>query len=247
MSIKSRNEIQNYYETCFNAKDSRYSRVVKNLITEDMITSNSKILDYGCGTGLFSHYLFKNFGFKIDAVDISKDEIEGAKSAWNEDNINWMTMENFSFPKEYYDFIISSQVIEHVHNVGNYLSVINKMLKENGLLYIGTPNVETPAFFYRQLRLKHNQLKAWSEKMLSEYDKGVDHINAWDTFHFITLLASLGFKVERFMPAEGVPYVIPMTGGGYLDKMNKSFLKNLCYTQHFIFKKVKQVNIENTD
>lgn len=247
MSVKSVNEIRNYYDICFNTKASRYSRVVNDLITEDLITSNSKILDYGCGTGLFSHYLYKKIGCKIDAVDISKDEIEGAKTAWNDDNINWMIMEDFTFPKEEYDLIISSQVIEHIHNVGNYLSVINKMLKENGVLYIGTPNVQTPAFLYRQLRLNNKKLSAWSEKMLAQYDKGMDHINSWDTYHFTTLLASCGFKLEQFMPAEGVPYAIPMFGGGYMDKLNKRILKNLCYTQHFIFKKVKYIEIKDTD
>ena len=91
--------------------------------------------------------------------------------------------------------------------------------------------------------------------MLIEYDKGVDHINAWDTYHFVTLLASCDFAMENYIPTEGV--VVPRLrifnifhrkkGGIYVDRMNRRMFRNLCYTQHFMFRKVKDVKIRNTD
>lgn len=203
--MKSSAEIHNYYKECFDNPSSRYSRMMKEFVNTNNISRETRVLDYGCGTGLVSHYLYKQFKCKIDAVDISKDEIEAARLAWDKDDICWLTMDEFTYPESEYDFVISSQVIEHIHNVGNYLAVINRMLKEDGNLIIGTPNVITPGLFWRQMRCKEESLKAWSRQMIIEYDKGMDHINAWDTHHFVTLLASCGFELERYLPTEGVP------------------------------------------
>lgn len=253
---KTVTEVKQYYESCFSDQASRYSRMMN--ILDAFIKSDSKILDYGCGTGLISHHLYKKYKCKIDAVDVSEDEITSAKKAWNSDHVNWITMDEFSFPDEKYNLIISSQVIEHVHNVGNYLCRINCMLQKDGFLLIGLPNVAQLGLLWRQLRITQRSLKDWSNKMLLEYNKGMNHINAWDTYHFVTLLASCGYALEKFFPCEGV--VIPrifsvsrfkkgtvQRGGLYLDKMNKGPLKNLCYTQLFLFKKVKKINISNTD
>ncbi len=258
-AVKSKKEILDYYEGVFNDKNSRYSRMVNELFPNCSITPETRILDYGCGTGVISHYLYNFFKCKIDAVDISEDEIEGAKNCWNNDKINWITLKEFSFPEEEYDLIISSQVIEHIHNVGNYLSVINKMLKHNAKFFLGTPNVMNFPYFSRQLSLKQDRLIDWSKTMLTTYDKAVDHINAWDTYHFVTLMASCGFELETFLPTEGCPFprfrvftFIPNAKKKrqwaiYLDKQNKSIFKNLCYTQYFIFKKVKKIEIQNND
>ena len=128
--VKSIYEIKKYYETCFDNPSSRYSRMMKEMLQSEGISSVSRVLDYGCGSGLVSHYLYQKYGCIIDAVDISKNEIEGAKAAWSSDNVNWIIMDEFSFPEKEYDLIISSQVIEHIHNVGNYLSMIGRMLKK---------------------------------------------------------------------------------------------------------------------
>lgn len=201
---KSTEEIKRYYEKCFCKPESRYSRMMRDLIKDGYIDENSSVLDYGCGTGIVSHYIYQKYHCKVDAVDISHEVINGAEKTWKKDDIRWITMDQFDFPKQRYDLIISSQVIEHIHNVGNYLNVINYMLKQNGHLLIGTPNVITFGLLWRQMRLSSDSLEAWSKKMLKEYDKGMDHINAWDTYHFVTLLASCGFALEKFLPTEGV-------------------------------------------
>ncbi len=149
-------EIHEYYQTSFYGdKCGRYFRIANSIISKMNITHNTYVLDYGCGTGIFSHYLFEKYGCNIDAVDISKNEIENAKSAWQKDKVNWIVAENFDYPFEKYDIIISSQVIEHVHNVGNYLCRINFMLKPDGRLIIGLPNNLNFRYLYTQWRFSN--------------------------------------------------------------------------------------------
>lgn len=244
-------EIHEYYKNAFDSKSySRYCSIANNILRKINITPDTCVLDYGCGTGILSHYLCEKYNCNIDAFDLSKDEIENAEVAWKDDKINWKTIENFDFPFEKYDIIISSQVIEHVHNVGNYLCRINSMLKSEGMLIIGLPNILNFRYLYTQLRFSNKLGGGISKKALLHYDKGINHINAWDSAHFITLLASCGFEMIDYLPTEGV--AIPIFNFfnkkiGYLDRKNKGIFKNLCYTMHYTFKKVKYVNIGNFD
>ena len=103
------------------------------------------------------------------------------------------------------DIVISNQVAEHVHNVGNYLSQINRVLKKNGKLIISIPNVASPRYFLPPLSKKFiSYLKRRSEDVFEAYDKPNTHINSWDAYHFTTLLASCGFKLENLVYCENV-------------------------------------------
>ncbi len=244
-------EIHEYYQNSFDSKNgSRYFSIANRILDKMNITQDTCVLDYGCGTGILSHYLYEKYSCSVDAVDLSEAEVKNAEAAWKDDRINWITTENFDFPFEKYDIIISSQVIEHVHNVGNYLCRINSMLKSGGNLIIGLPNNLNFRYLYTQWRFSNKLGGGISKEMLAHYDKGMDHINAWDSAHFVTLLASCGFEMMDYLPTEGV--AIPVFNFlnrkmGYLDKKNKGIFKNLCYTMHYTFKKVKYVKINNFD
>lgn len=242
-----------YEKSIFSDKNGRYSKL------EQILPSNAstvRILDYGCGLGCVSEFFSKKYESRIDAVDISSEEVKKAKLVYGRnEKITFMDLTQFDFPKAEYDLIFSSQVIEHVHNPGIYLSRINKMLKENGVLIIGLPNLVNR----RELSLiKHYNMDyalRHSKNMVQNYNKASDHINGWDPHHFITLLASCGFELEKYIPAEGVPRhilvdYIPFIGsviGRYGDKSNRGFSKNLSYTMLFRFKKVKEIEIQIED
>ncbi|GHT69681.1 hypothetical protein FACS1894110_19620 [Spirochaetia bacterium] len=95
-----------------------------------------------------------------------------------------------------------------------------------------------------------------SKDILSNYDKTHDHINAWDAYHFVTLLSSCGFELEKYLPTEGVmqPYLIwkkiPVIGKllpKYTNKMNRGNSGNWSYTMFFRFRKVRDVIINSYD
>ncbi|QCT99170.1 class I SAM-dependent methyltransferase [Campylobacter hyointestinalis subsp. hyointestinalis] len=92
--------------------------------------------------GGVSKLFFDRYGCNVDGVDISENELKKARIAFGFNNkINFLLLKNFTFPRQAYDLVFSSQVIEHVHNPGNYLSNINDMLKDDGYLLIGLPNI----------------------------------------------------------------------------------------------------------
>lgn len=250
---KIKKEVYEYYSKSFCCKWDRHVRMQE--VFPD-INENDNILDYGCGLGCISHFLKKKYNCLVDAVDHSEEELDKAKIAWKEDDINFQTVSEFTYPESNYDLVFSSQVIEHVHNVGNYLFKINKMLKPNGFLVIGLPNIMNPHFFWGTFFTSTERLIRHSIESLNNYNKVHDHINAWDPYTFVTLLASCGFKLEQYLPTEGMPQPsfiwrkIPLIGKylpDYVNKMNKGFHGNLSYTMFFRLKKIKTINIANED
>jgi len=142
---------------------------------------------------------------------------------------------------------VSNHVIEHVHNVGNYLSEISRILKKNGTLVISLLNVMNPRFFLGMLCADlESKLIEFSKSKLDNYDKAGDHINAWDPIHFCNLCASVGFLLERYMPVEGVPFPFNKLFKPYVN-IRIDRVKNLSYTMVFQFKKVKNIVINNND
>lgn len=240
--------VKNYYQSAFSRKIDRHVQM-QNLFP-DTLNSSSKILDYGCGMGGVSQLFYDKYNCAVDGVEISENELQKAKIGFGDNkNLNFMLLDKFTFPENHYDLVFSSQVIEHVHNVGNYLSKINSMLKEDGYLLIGLPNIVNInylvnlALFSQKRALKH------SKNMINSYNKASNHINGWDPVHFITLNASCGFELVKYIPTEGTPISFFLQRIPFIGKYiyNLPFTTRLSYTMFFLFKKVKDVQIGQND
>lgn len=237
-----------YYKSVLFRKGDRHVQMQK--LFPSNLNENSKILDYGCGMGGVSQLFNNKYGCYVDGVEISENELQKAKIAFGtNDKLNFLLLEEFSFPESNYDLVFSSQVIEHVHNPGNYLSKINSMLKDDGYLLIGLPNIVNInylvnlALFSQKRALKH------SENMINNYNKASNHINGWDPLHFITLNASCGFELVKYIPTEGTPLSFFLQKIPFIGKYiyNLPFTTRLSYTMFFLFKKRKNIKIGIND
>lgn len=231
-------EILNYYNSSFQNKASRYSRI-KELIPQE-INANWKLLDYGTGTGLLAQWLYSTYGVNVDAVDIDLEELEKAREIWGgvENNVNFIAMEDIE--EREYDAVFSIQVMEHVHNHGEYLNRVNRLTKMGGIFIVSIPNVSNFRFLSSTINITDKKLQVLSRDVLDGYDKGMHHIHSWDPIHFVTLLSSCGFEFECWTPTEGMPlpFWFPVK---YVNLMNKGRLGNLSYTMAFRFRKVRDV------
>jgi SAM-dependent methyltransferase len=246
--LEIKDVVNEYYEKVFSDNRNRHVRM-QELFPSDL-GPNSKILDYGCGMGGVTNLFNYKYNCLVDGVDISTNELDKAKIAFGDnENLNFKILNEFSFPDDYYDLIFSSQVIEHVHNPGNYLSKINSMLKCNGYMLIGLPNIVNLNYLINLMFYSKKRAVKRSKNILKNYNKASDHINGWDPLHFITLLASCGFEVIEYLPTEGTPISqflkpIPFIGK-YIYKL--PFTSNMSYTMFFLVRKVRKSNISNYD
>jgi 2-polyprenyl-3-methyl-5-hydroxy-6-metoxy-1,4-benzoquinol methylase len=95
------------------------------------------ILDIGCGTGAFLHTM-KQAGWNIKGLEPDETARKKSKSLYN---INALPSgEIYMLSPGSYDAITLWHVLEHVHQLHEYVEQLKKLLSENGKLFIAVPN-----------------------------------------------------------------------------------------------------------
>src|SRR3989344_4219649 len=119
-------------------KKFQKSMKIISILSEFRDISESKVLDIGCGNGLISKNL-REYCKELIAVDVEdKRLIEG------DYKFILVKDENLPFEKNYFDIIISNQVIEHVTDQDLHIKEIFRVLSDKGICYLATPNKYWP-------------------------------------------------------------------------------------------------------
>lgn len=114
--------------------------LIKSYVIEFQKNSNLKILDLGCGRGWLTNLLFQ-FGVIIGIEPVTK-VVNHAK--WLFPNIDFRSGTSQDLLNEYsnyFDLIVSSEVIEHIADLHKNQFVIDifTLLKKEGFVIITTP------------------------------------------------------------------------------------------------------------
>lgn len=104
-----------------------------------------KVLDVGCGTCL-SLLQIKKLGGEAWGLDPDKNSANAAKKLKLKFHLG--TIHNCKFPKNYFDLITASQVLEHEGDPVRFLKDCKKFLKQNGTIVLSFPNTGA---LYRRL------------------------------------------------------------------------------------------------
>ena len=238
------------YQQVQGIRHARFNTIIAQF--KSYVDKRGKVLDYGCGRGLNS-YGIAEMGFDVTGIDYDDFELSIARKAWGDAPVKGsLVFENQAitdFSSSEFDYVLSNQVIEHVHNPGNYLSEINRVLDLGGVLVISIPNIMTPQFImaHANRTLKEGLIQE-SERMHVSYSKSMDHIMAWDSMHFVRLVSTVGFRLLDYVPMEGIrfPKKLPIIKRElkkqhwYTENIR---IKNYSYTMLFKFQKVANVMI----
>jgi SAM-dependent methyltransferase len=137
------------------------------------------VMDLGCGRGFLTRLLHDRGARTVVAVDISKSylrqlaELDGVVPVL-------ANAERLPF-REAFDVIVSTDVMEHVLNVGSFLVSVNRSLRPGGVAIIRVP--------YRE------SLVGYSHQAGCKYD--FVHLRTFDRRTVRDALGSAGLKVER--------------------------------------------------
>lgn len=107
--------------------------------------NNPRVLDIGCGNGLFINSLKKN-GWDVYGIDISEKSVNFARNTLNLKNVKQGDVENISYPKSFFDVIVMNHVIEHVYDPNKLFLNASKILKPDGIMIVTTPNIRSINF-----------------------------------------------------------------------------------------------------
>lgn len=135
-----------------------------NLLVSEQTIKGKKILDIGGGIGIMAIAL-KNLGAQVTIADkfIFPDELKNCytisnfdklKNIWDENSIEVIRVDvvkdKLSFNDNYFDIVTCDATIEHLDISPKILfEEVRRILKDNGLFFITTPNL---ADLLRRLR-----------------------------------------------------------------------------------------------
>ena len=100
----------------------------------------NNMLDAGCGSGVYS-FILKDKVNMINAVDISKEKISYLKDINPFNNIKFEVgdINSLNFSDNKFDFIVCSDVLEHVNSDSKAFSELARVLKPGGTLLLTIP------------------------------------------------------------------------------------------------------------
>lgn len=104
-----------------------------------------RLLEVGFGNGETLAEL-RRLGWEVEGVDFDAQAVEAAHRDRGL-NVRVGTLEDQTYPPDYFDAVVMKHVIEHVHHPVSLFKECSRILKPGGVLIIVTPNVN--AFIHR--------------------------------------------------------------------------------------------------
>jgi 2-polyprenyl-3-methyl-5-hydroxy-6-metoxy-1,4-benzoquinol methylase len=108
---------------------------------------SGKVLDIGAGTGSFAGFM-NTYGWNVTGLEPDEQARQQAQTL---NNIQLIGPENFYLlAEESFDVITMWHVLEHVHDLHDYLAQLKKLIKPQGKIFIAVPNYTSfDASFYK--------------------------------------------------------------------------------------------------
>lgn len=118
------------------SKRKRADRKVKRLFK---MKKQGRFLDIGCSAGFILEAARKR-GFETYGVEISPLALQYAKEELRL-NVFDGFLDEARFPDHYFDVITMYEVIEHVPDPTRFLLEVRRIIKEDGIIELSTPNI----------------------------------------------------------------------------------------------------------
>lgn len=170
----------------------------------------SKVLDVGCGIGTLISIL-KEKGCEVEGIELAKVDVDAAKKFYDLDLYYGSLAQYGQVNKDKgFDMIILHHTLEHMPEPIAELKTIKKLLKIDGLLYIGVPNImnikKRPEVFF---------------------EKG--HALSFSPFSLNSLLNKTGFYVTSFSSRASFPGGMDVIASSDKSKESNLDVKKMSY------------------
>ena len=138
------------------------------------------------------------------------------------------TFSDNKFEEQFFDFIYSSHLIEHLPDPSDYLRICNKLLKDGGMCFLATPNI----------------LKSFENLHFNAFT--ADHLNYFTKDSLTNLAISQGFELVDFYQYldHGMYLALKKTKNNISQINNKSFRKFFDHYHSQLEKFIDKVKIE---
>lgn len=122
----------------------RAKRRAEMIIKITQMNSGRKILELGCGVGVFTSY-FALTGAEITAIDVSSQLLSRAQESVKQGNVRFYLANilNLPFADNSFDSVVGVSILHHI-DLAKVLSEIHRVLKPQGYIAFSEPNMLNP-------------------------------------------------------------------------------------------------------
>jgi len=152
---------------------------------------NALVLDIGCNTGFIGKEIIRNKQASVDGIDINGEALKEAGESYRKVFQRDLYQSNLGIDAEKYDYIIFSDILEHLPRPDFVLQDAKKYLKDDGKVIISMPNV---ARFEIRINLLFGNFD-YRAGILSE-----DHLRFFTKKSATGMIRKCGYKVENIIP-----------------------------------------------
>lgn len=135
-------EFKKEYKTIIGESDNPYHRWMPDkfhALSQEIFDVKGKILDVGCGLGHLCRYLKAEFPLaEVVGTDFSDFAVKKAKE-FGSKVFKSSCYELSIHRKNYYDYVIASDIIEHLNRPKKFLKEVREVLRPGGKLILTTP------------------------------------------------------------------------------------------------------------
>lgn len=133
---------QDFYEKKASFIKKLFKKYIINIGTLDpRFASPGRILDIGCGSGKFL-YVMKQKNWQVYGAEVNVDAARLGNEL-EQLNIYPGDLISANYQSEFFDYIRSNHSFEHITNPEPILEEIHRLLKKDGKLLIGVPNIDS--------------------------------------------------------------------------------------------------------
>lgn len=169
-----------------------------NNFLNDSQAENLKVLDVGCGLGgdLINIKNKSKKNLNLFGIEVYSEYTKTSREKGI--NVEMINIEKDKFPFEdsYFDLIIINQVLEHTKEIFFIISELNRVLKKDGHLIVGVPNL---AAFHNRILLSIGKQPACIKTESA-------HVRGYTKKALINFVEKRGFKLSHFSGSNFYPF-----------------------------------------
>ncbi len=145
----------------------------------------ARVAEVGCGGGFLADAIYKRGFHRITATDFCPNAVEVMRSRFPHLDCRAMAASDLQFENGSLDYVISVELIEHLHDPYQHFREVHRVLRVGGEYLIRTPNWLASAIFYG---------------LTGRHDLVIWHPSVFSSRELSAALRRVGYRVEHIVP-----------------------------------------------
>lgn len=171
-----------------------HSEMIIEYICELNLDDDIRIADISTGKGHLLKGLDNQGGYSLTGIDVtppSDEVLDDVEYEFELADLNEDYLQNI--PSCKYDLVVSSETIEHLHNPKKFISEITRVAKEDGIIMLTYPNIESIQERLRCFML--GEFRQYSKSHKKDVKKGKAHLSMIHHNVLLNLLSTTNYEV----------------------------------------------------